>query len=60
MIGMNHREFVTRLPACVKADLTARSDAAGLWHLAGHIGAILALGTWIGSGLPGWWALTGR
>lgn len=54
---MNHREFVTRLPACVKADLTARSDAAGLWHLAGHIGAILALGTWIGSGLPGWWAL---
>lgn len=54
---MDHREFVARLPPHVKADLTARSNMAGLRHLLGHVGAIVAVGALIGSGMPGWWAL---
>lgn len=37
--------------------LTARSDAPGLWHLAGHGGAVVAVGVLISAGFPGWWAL---
>ncbi len=41
----------------VKAALTARSDAAGLGHLAGHLGAIVLCGALIAAGVPGWWVL---
>ncbi len=54
---MDHREFMASLEPELRARLTARSDAAGLRHLALHGGAILALGFWIGFGLPLWWAL---
>ena len=55
--GMDHKRFVARLPPDVKAALTARSDARGLRHLAGHAGAIALLGGLIAAGVPGWWGL---
>jgi fatty acid desaturase len=54
---MDHREFLAALPASEKTRLTTKSDSAGLWHLAGHFGAVLVLGMLIGLGVPGWWAL---
>lgn len=39
---MDHTELITSLPAAQKTALTRRSDAAGLWHLAGY-GLALAL-----------------
>ena len=53
----DHHSFVAGLPPGVKARLTARSDAAGMRHLALHGGAIVACGLWIGWGWPLWWAL---
>ncbi|MGL5010248.1 MAG: fatty acid desaturase [Paracoccaceae bacterium] len=54
---MDHQAFVAGIAPEVKARLTARSDRAGLWHLAGHLGAIFACGALIAAGVPGWWAL---
>ena len=54
---MEHREFVAALDPELRARLTTRSDAAGLWHLAGHLGVIVAVGLWIGLGWPLWRAL---
>jgi fatty acid desaturase len=51
---MDHRSFLAGLDPATKAALTARSDAAGLWHLAGHAGAILFCGSLIATGVPGW------
>lgn len=56
-MGMDHKAFLADLPADEKVGLTLRSDAAGLWHLAGHGGLALALGGLIAAGVPGWWAL---
>ena len=39
---MDHRAFMAALPAADRARLGARSTRAGLWHLAGHAGAIAA------------------
>lgn len=55
---MDHRAFVAGLAPEVRAALTARTDAAGLWHLAGHLGAIAVVGGLIAVRVPGWWALT--
>ncbi len=54
---MDHKAFVAGLDPEVKSVLTARSDRAGLVHLAGHLGAIALCGTLIAVGVPGWWAL---
>ncbi len=54
---MDHRGFVSGLEPAERAALTERSDARGLVHLAGHAGAILAVGTLIALGVPGWWML---
>lgn len=54
---MDHREFVALLPADLRDRLTARSDAAGFRHLAGHLGAILLVGGLIAVGMPGWWLI---
>ena len=54
---MDHKQFLAGLDLRLKMDLTRRSDAAGLRHLAGHLGAIAACALWIGLGLPLWWLL---
>jgi fatty acid desaturase len=51
---MDHRSFVASLPTDTKASLTARSDRAGLLHLAAHFGLIAALGALIALGVPFW------
>jgi fatty acid desaturase len=54
---MDHKAFVAGLAPELKAALTARSDRAGLVHLAGHLGAIVACGGLIAFGVAGWWLL---
>jgi fatty acid desaturase len=51
---MDHKAFVSALPAASRETLTRPSTRAGLWHLAGHLGLILIFGTIIAKGLPGW------
>ena len=52
---MDHRDFAAQLDAETRTALTARSDAAGLWHLAAHGGIIAGLMLWVG--LSPLWAL---
>ncbi|WP_417598674.1 fatty acid desaturase [Pararhodobacter oceanensis] len=54
---MTHREFLSALPPETRNALTARSKWRGIAHLAGHAGAILAVGTLILLQVPLWWAL---
>lgn len=54
---MDYRAFVAGLEPQVKIALTARSDAAGLLHLAGHGGGILLTGALIMAAGPGGWLL---
>ncbi len=54
---MDHRAWLAAEPAEVRTALAARSDRAGLLHLCGHAGLILALGAAIALGVPGWWLL---
>lgn len=51
---MNHKAFLSSLPADTRAALVERSTLAGLVHLAGHLGAILLVGGLIAAG---WWWL---
>lgn len=55
MPEVDHKAFVAGLPGDLRTRLTGRSDRAGLLHLAGHAGAIVATGALIAAGLPGWW-----
>lgn len=55
--AMDHKSFVANLAPDLRARLIARSDRAGLWHLAGHLGAIVGVGALIALGVPGWWIL---
>lgn len=54
---MDHKAFVSALPAELREAMTARSDGPGLRHLALHLGAILLVGGLIATAVPGWWAL---
>lgn len=51
----DHRAVLAAIPAERRADLSRGSDAAGLWHLAGHLGAIALVALWVASGGPLWW-----
>ena len=51
---MDHKTLLSRLPAQTRQHLTTRSNAVGLWHLAGHLGAISLTSLWILSAVPGW------
>ena len=51
---MDHKGFMARLDADLRADLVRRSDRAGLRHLGLHLGLIGVTGAWIGFGLPFW------
>jgi fatty acid desaturase len=50
----DHRTFLAEVPPALREALTERSDGPGLWHLAGHLGAILGFGGLIAAGVPGW------
>ena len=54
---MDHKAWLAAVPAEARAQLSARSDAVGLRHLALHLGLILTVGGIIAAGLPGWWLL---
>jgi fatty acid desaturase len=51
---MDHKTLVASLPADLRADLTRTSTAAGLRHLAGHLGAILLTGSLVAMRVPFW------
>ncbi len=50
----DHKTFLAALPAADKTALTETRDGAGLIHLAGHAGLILATGALIGAEVPFW------
>lgn len=51
---MDHKSIVAGLDPGLRARLTAKSDQAGLRHLAGHLGAILVTGWLIALQVPLW------
>ncbi len=53
--GIDHKAALAALPATRKADLTERSDRAGITHLAGHLGLIALFALPVALGWPGWW-----
>lgn len=54
---MDHRAFVAELTPEQRRALTAKSNRAGLMHLAGHLGVIGVLGGLIAFKVPFWWVL---
>lgn len=54
MDEISHKAFLASLPAEDKAALTTRSDAAGLWHLSGHLGLIALASALILLRVPLW------
>ncbi len=52
-----HRTVIARLSRGQRRALTERSDTVGLRHLAGHGGAIVAVGLMIVAAVPAWPAL---
>ena len=53
--SMDHKTLIAGLAPDERAALTARSNAAGLRHLAGHLGLIGIGAIWVGYGWPLWW-----
>ncbi|WP_224814851.1 fatty acid desaturase [Hasllibacter sp. MH4015] len=53
--ALDHRAFLASLPPEDRARFTARSDRAGLLHLAGHVGLIAACASYVAWGGPLWW-----
>ncbi|SFN43223.1 Fatty acid desaturase [Roseovarius lutimaris] len=51
---MDHKAFVSALPRDTLAALNDTEDAAGLWHLAGHMAVIFGFGLWIAQGWMLW------
>lgn len=51
---MDHKAFLSGLPASTRNALTERSDAPALIHLAIYWGLILIFGLYIHKGLPFW------
>ncbi|MEM9765929.1 MAG: fatty acid desaturase, partial [Pseudomonadota bacterium] len=54
---MDHKSWMRTVPPETLAALNETSDRAGLLQLAGHLGAIAAVGAVILAGPPGWWLL---
>jgi fatty acid desaturase len=52
--AMEPKAFLSALPAATRDAMTERRDGPGLWHLAGQLGAIVAVGALIAVGVPGW------
>lgn len=51
---MSPSRFLADLPAAARAALNRRSTGAGLWHLAGHLGALGGSSVLIAAGVPLW------
>ncbi len=51
---MDYKTYLSQLSADAKADLTKRSNGAGLLHLAGHVGVLGICAVWIAQGWPFW------
>ncbi|MFK7837799.1 MAG: fatty acid desaturase [Sulfitobacter sp.] len=54
---MNHTDFIASLTPEEKTALHRRSDRRGLVHLAGHLGALVAMASYIAMGGPLWQVL---
>jgi len=54
---VDHKAYLASIRAADRARMTARSDRAGLVHLALHLGLIGLTGAAIAAGVPGWWLL---
>lgn len=54
---MDHKAFLSQLPASTRNALTKRSDTPALIHLAIYWGMMLIFGLYIQKGMPFWWAL---
>jgi fatty acid desaturase len=54
---VDHKAFLASVPPEAREALTRTSDAAGLRHLAVHLGLIVICGGLIAAGVPGWWLL---
>lgn len=54
---MDQKAFLAAVPPDLRERMVERSDGPGLWHLAGHLGAILAVAGLIAAEVPGWWLL---
>ncbi len=54
MTAFTHKDFVAGLTDSDRERLLARSDAAGLAHLAGHLAILAASGAWLMLALPLW------
>jgi len=51
---MDHKAFIADLPSDTVGTLNNRTNSAALWHLAGHMAVIAALGLWIALKAPLW------
>lgn len=54
---MDQKAFLASVPADLRERMVERTDGPGLWHLAGHVGLIVAVGAMIAAGVSGWWLL---
>ena len=52
---MDHKALIKSLSPELRADLTRKTNHAGLKHLSLHLGWILVLGCYVASGAPLWW-----
>lgn len=53
---LDHKALVARIPPDVRRRLCHQSDAPGLWRAGMHLGSVAVLATYVGAGLPLWWA----
>ena len=54
---MTHLDFIASLSPDQKTALHTRSNSKGIAHMAGHLGALILMGTYIAIGSPFWWLL---
>jgi fatty acid desaturase len=54
---LDHKAFLTAMPAATRAELTARHAAPTLLRLALHGTALVSGAVWIAQGWPLWWAI---
>ncbi len=57
MADIDHKQFLAALTAQQRLELLAKSDVAGLRHLAGHLGAIVLCAVLIVTRVPFWQAV---